>query len=58
MAVGDRVGAGVVASLVRPGGNVTGLSDLAAGLQGNRLQLLREIVPAASLFAAANEVIE
>jgi len=52
MAVGDPVGAGVVASLARPGGSVTGLSDLAAGLQGNRLQLLREIVPAASLFAA------
>jgi putative tryptophan/tyrosine transport system substrate-binding protein len=51
MAVGDPVGAGVVASLARPGGNVTGLSDLAAGLQGNRLQLLREIAPAASLFA-------
>jgi putative ABC transport system substrate-binding protein len=52
MAVGDPVGAGVVSSLARPGGNVTGLSDLAAGLQGNRLQLLRDIVPAASLFAA------
>ena len=52
MAVGDPVGAGIVASLARPGGNVTGLSDLAAGLQGNRLQLLCEIVPAASLFAA------
>jgi len=51
MAVGDPVGAGVVASLARPGGNITGLSDLAAGLQGNRLQLVREIVPAASLFA-------
>ncbi len=45
MAVGDPVGAGVVASLARPGGNVTGLSDLAAGLQGSRLQLLHEIVP-------------
>ena len=51
MAVGDPVGAGVVESLARPGGNVTGLSDLAAHLQGNRLQLLREIAPAASLFA-------
>ena len=51
MAVGDPVGAEVVASLSRPGGNVTGLSDLAAGIQGIRLQLLREIVPAASLFA-------
>ena len=51
LAVGDPVGAGVVASLARPGANITGLSDLAAGLQGNRLQLVREIVPAASLFA-------
>src|ERR1700720_4263640 len=51
MAVGDPVGAGIVESLARPGGNVTGLSDLAAHLQGNRLQLLREIAPAASLFA-------
>jgi putative tryptophan/tyrosine transport system substrate-binding protein len=51
MAVGDPVGAGVIDSLARPGGNVTGLSDLAAQLQGNRLQLLREIVPATSLVA-------
>jgi putative tryptophan/tyrosine transport system substrate-binding protein len=51
MAVGDPVGAGIVESLARPGGNVTGLSDLAAGLQGSRLQLLREIAPAASLVA-------
>jgi putative tryptophan/tyrosine transport system substrate-binding protein len=51
MSVGDPVGAGIVESLARPGGNVTGLSDLAAHLQGNRLQLLREIAPAASLFA-------
>ena len=41
----------VVASLARPGGNVTGLSDLAAGLQGSRLEFLQEIVPSASLFA-------
>jgi len=51
MAVGDPVGAGVVASLARPGGNVTGLSDLAA-YRASGLQLLREIVPAASLIAA------
>ncbi|MGZ5874798.1 MAG: ABC transporter substrate binding protein, partial [Bradyrhizobium sp.] len=51
LAVGDPVGAGIVESLARPGGNVTGLSDLAAHLQGHRLQLLREIAPAASLFA-------
>src|SRR5438105_1547208 len=52
MAVGDPVGAGIVASLARPGGNITGLSDLAAGLQGSRLEFLREVVPAAALFAA------
>jgi putative ABC transport system substrate-binding protein len=51
MAVGDPVGAGIVESLSRPGGNVTGLSDLAAQLQGNRLQLLREIAPTASVVA-------
>ena len=51
MAVGDPVGAGIVESPARPGGNITGLSDLAAGLQGNRLQLLREIAPAGSLVA-------
>jgi putative ABC transport system substrate-binding protein len=51
MAVGDPVGAGVVASLARPGGNVTGLSDLAAGLQGSRLEFLQQTVPSASLFA-------
>lgn len=51
LSVGDPVGAGVVESLARPGGNVTGLSDLAAHLQGSRLQLLHDIVPAASMLA-------
>ena len=51
MAVGDPVGAGVVDSLARPGGNVTGLTDLAAGLQGHRLQLLRDVAPAAAQIA-------
>ena len=50
MAVGDPVGAGVVESLARPGGNVTGLSDLASNLQGSRLQLLREVAPAVSVL--------
>ena len=45
MAVGDPVGAGIVESLARPGGNVTGLSDLAAGLQGNRLPALARDCP-------------
>ena len=51
MAVGDPVGAGIVESLSRPGRNVTGLSDLAANIQGHRFQLLREIAPAAAVVA-------
>jgi putative tryptophan/tyrosine transport system substrate-binding protein len=43
--VGDPVGAGIVASLARPGGNVTGLTDQARDVQGKRLQLLLELVP-------------
>ena len=51
LAVGDPVGANIVESLARPGGNVTGLSDLAAHIQGRRLALLREIAPAATVVA-------
>jgi putative ABC transport system substrate-binding protein len=51
MAVGDPVGANIVESLARPGGNVTGLSDLAAHIQGKRLALLRDIAPAATVVA-------
>jgi putative tryptophan/tyrosine transport system substrate-binding protein len=51
LAVGDPVGAGIVESLARPGKNVTGLSDLAAHLQGSRLQLLRDVTAAGSLVA-------
>jgi putative tryptophan/tyrosine transport system substrate-binding protein len=50
--VSDPVAAGLVASLARPGGNVTGLSDLAVGLSGKRLELLKETVPGASRVAA------
>jgi putative ABC transport system substrate-binding protein len=47
----DPVGSGLVASLARPGGNVTGLSTLTSELQGKRLQLLREIIPRLSRVA-------
>jgi len=42
-AVGDPVGTGLVTSLARPGGNVTGLSIQATDLAGKRLELLREV---------------
>ena len=48
---GDPVGSGLAASLARPGGNVTGLSNLAAELSGKQLQLLKEAVPEASRVA-------
>jgi len=46
MATADPVGAGFVTSLARPGGTVTGLTEMTAELAGKRLQLLREIRPA------------
>jgi len=49
---GDPLGAGLVASLTRPGGNVTGLSLLAPELSGKRLQLLKEVSPKATRVAA------
>jgi ABC-type uncharacterized transport system substrate-binding protein len=48
---GDPVGSGMVASLARPGGNITGLSSLAPELSGKQLELLKEIVPKLSRVA-------
>ena len=47
----DPVGSGVVTSLARPGGNITGLSNLAPEISGKRLELLKEIVPKLSRLA-------
>ena len=47
----DPVGTGFVASLARPGGNVTGLSNISPELSGKRLELLREVVPGLSRVA-------
>jgi putative ABC transport system substrate-binding protein len=46
--VGDPIGSGLAASLARPGGNVTGMSSMAAGIMAKQLQLLREAVPGVS----------
>ena len=48
---GDPVASGFVASLARPGGNVTGLSTLAPELSGKRLELLKETIPKLSRVA-------
>ncbi len=48
---GDPVGTGFVASLARPGGNITGLSTLAPELSGKRIELLKEIIPKLSRVA-------
>ena len=53
---GDPVGSGFVASLARPGGNITGLATLRPELSGKRLELLKDIVPKLSrvaLFASS-----
>jgi ABC-type uncharacterized transport system substrate-binding protein len=49
---GDPVAAGLVASLAQPGGNVTGLSTLAAELEGKRLELFKQAVPQLSRVVA------
>jgi putative ABC transport system substrate-binding protein len=60
-ASGDPVGAGIVASLARPGVNVTGLSAFVVGLSAKRIELLREMAPGmarvAGLFNMSNPAI-
>jgi putative ABC transport system substrate-binding protein len=51
VAVADPVGIGLVQSLSRPGGNITGLATLVPGLTSKEIEILREIVPAASKIA-------
>ena len=51
---GDPIGSGLVASLARPGGNVTGLYQYSPELFGKRLGLLKEVIPKVSRFAFLN----
>jgi putative ABC transport system substrate-binding protein len=50
-AVGDPVTTGFVASLARPGGNITGISNMLPDLVGKQLELLKEVVPTVSRVA-------
>ena len=52
LAVGDPVGAGLVASLARPGGNVTGTSVLAVEIAGKSLEMLKDFIPKLRVVAA------
>lgn len=51
VAVGDPIGVGVVANLARPGGNITGLTNISADLSTKLLDLLNEAVPALTRIA-------
>jgi putative ABC transport system substrate-binding protein len=49
--VADPIRSGIVDGLARPGGNITGLSNLSLGLNGKRLELLKELLPKVSKVA-------
>ena len=51
MSAGNPIQAGLVASLARPGGNVTGLTNLTSELHGKRVELLKEAVPKVTRIA-------
>src|SRR6516225_4561256 len=51
-ALGDPVAAGLVASLARPGGNLTGFSNITGEMQPKRLEIICELVPQATVIAA------
>lgn len=51
MVVADPIGTGLVSSLAKPGGNLTGLSDFHGDLITKRLEILKEVVPSASRIA-------
>ena len=50
-AIGDAVGAGLVASLARPGGNITGFTAINPDVEGKRLEFLKAVVPQATRIA-------
>ena len=54
-AIGDPVGSGLVTSLARPGGNVTGLSNLGPELIGKRLELLKQSIPGVDRVAVLRQ---
>ena len=51
VSVADPLGVGLVTSLSRPGGNLTGITNIGAQLAGKRLEILKEIIPSASKIA-------
>lgn len=51
LSAGDAVATGLIASLARPGGNITGMTDESVQLSAKRMQILKEAVPKASVIA-------